>query len=227
MRKLALLLAVASLLAMPGAAHAAPIGPSTPGLNCREAIWQYAVNFPGLGGYSNFKISPNPIDLAANGNIVAQVPSLQGVVLFARDVGTSEVSSAVVTYSETLQDFLNNGLDIQGFGPLEINAWIDRGGDEANGGTPFTFDPQGVLIGLDDEVYGRFTTTGPGQYDGSTPFQPFWGSSATNLAQVAQEVGANTRVWFWIGVDLVAPGQAIGMVSSLNGSPACRLDRAA
>jgi hypothetical protein len=227
LRKLALLLSALALLAMPGVAHAAVIDQPTPGLNCHEAIWQYAVNFPGLGGYSNFKISSNPIDMAANGNIVAQVPSLQGVILYARDTGTSEVSSAVVTYSETLQDFLNYGLDIQGFGPLQVNAWIDRGGDEANGGTPFTFDPQGVLLGLDDEVYGGFTTTGPGQYNGSTPFLPFWGSSARNLAQVAQEVGANTRVWFWIGVDLAAPGQAIGMVSSLNGSPACRVDRVA
>ncbi|HLH67656.1 MAG TPA: hypothetical protein VKY90_01150 [Candidatus Dormibacteraeota bacterium] len=227
MRKLALLLAAAGFLAMPGAAHAAPIDPPTPGLNCREAIWQYAVNFPGLGGLSNFQVSPDPIDLAANGNVVAQVPSPRGVILFARDVGTSEVSSAVVTYSETLQDFLQNGLDLQGFGPLHINVWIDRGGDEANGGGPFTFDQRGVLTGLDDEVYGTFTQTGPGQYNGSTPFLPFWGSSATNLTQVAQEVGASTRIWFWIGVDLSSPGQAIGMVSSLNGSPACRLDRAA
>jgi len=228
LHRLTLLLFATGLLAVPGTVLASTADSSGPPLDCETVTQAYAVNFPGVGGPYNFEVASKPIDLEDKaGNAVSQEGTPDGIHLRATSVTQGEVSSAVVTYGETLQDFLNNGLDIQGFGPLEINAWIDRGGDEANGGTPFTFDPQGVLIGLDDEVYGRFTTTGPGQYDGSTPFQPFWGSSATNLAQVAQEVGANTRVWFWIGVDLVAPGQAIGMVSSLNGSPACRLDRAA
>ncbi|HZV48765.1 MAG TPA: hypothetical protein VFD49_03255 [Candidatus Dormibacteraeota bacterium] len=225
MHRLTLLLFATGLLAVPGTVLASTADSSGPPLDCETVTQAYAVNFPGVGGPYNFEVASKPIDLEDKaGNAVSQEGTPDGIHLRATSVTQGEVSSAVVTYGETLQDFLDNGevIKVEGKTPLSVNVWFDKSGDKKY----FQFDQNGVLTDLGGDVYGAFgqqAKPGTTTFDASTPFEPFWSSSAKTLADVAKELGPQTMIWFWVGVDLEQPGSGEATLVSMNGTPTCQV----
>jgi hypothetical protein len=197
-------------------------------LTCPGVRW-YTVNFPEIGGYSNFQRSQQPIGKSDDqGDNVSQTPSAAGIALLAKNAGAGgknyEVSSAIVLKAVRLSYFSQNGgkLDIDaGKAPLAVNVWIDTNHD----GQSFQWDGHGILTGLGGDDYGAYdyqTGMDVRQITGTTKFQLYTGGgSITTLDQLAQKVGSDTKVWFWIGVDTEAAGEAQNTITKINGNQVC------
>ena len=161
------------------------IGPPT-GALAAPPVW-YAIN---TGTY--YQVSASPLSTATASSTLDST----GVRLDINPTSGYADAGIVLYFDGSLTLGNLNTIQITGDGPYAANLWLDTSGD----GHFFSFDSNGVLLGINGDIYSTVANVSSGTLvinDTST----YAGYTLAQLkAGSMSGVNADTRVAIWIGI---------------------------